>query len=98
MEVSNSPSYDNLIHYFQATHAEALRRLQEERATLTRFDNELKDLDEAIKNKKQAISDAELSLKKLEHDSQNLAKEKTTAVNFVANLEKLNEWIPEEKQ
>ena len=80
------------------THTEALQKLQEERATLTRFDNELNELDDVIKSKKQSISDAELSLKKLEHESQNLAKEKTAAVNFVANLEKLNEWIPEEQQ
>ncbi|THH05591.1 hypothetical protein EW145_g4689 [Phellinidium pouzarii] len=79
-------------------HAEALRKLQEERATLTRFDNELKELDGVIKDKKQAISDTELLLKKLEHDLQALTKDKTAAANFVANLEKVNEWIAEEKQ
>ena len=76
----------------------ALRKLQEERATLTRFDNELKELEEVIKGKKQAISDAELQLKKLEHDLQALGKDKVTAANFVANLEKMHEWIAEENQ
>lgn len=65
---------------------------------MTRFDNELKDLEEAIKAKKQAISDAELQLKKLEHDLQALAKDKITAANFVTNLEKMHEWIAEENQ
>ncbi|KAL5522254.1 SMC2 [Sanghuangporus sanghuang] len=82
----------------ERAHAEALRKLQEERATLTRFDNELKDLEDVIKNKKQAISDAELQLKKLEHDLQALAKDRVTAANFVANLEKMYEWIAEENQ
>lgn len=37
-------------------------------------------------------------MKKLEHDIQALAKDKTTAANIVANLEKLYEWISEEKE
>lgn len=82
----------------QRAHAEALQKLQEERATLTRFDNELKELEETIKDKKQANSDAELQLKKLEHELQALGKDKTTAANFVANLEKQFEWITEENQ
>ena len=72
--------------------------LNEERATLTRFDNELKALDEIIKAKKQASTDAELHLKKLEHDLQSLAKEKVASVNLIANLEKVHPWIVEEKQ
>jgi structural maintenance of chromosome 2 len=51
-----------------------------------------------IKNKKQAVSDAELQLKKFEHDMQTLAKEKTAATNFVANLEKQYDWIQDESE
>jgi len=65
---------------------------------LTRFDNELKELERVVKEKKQAISDADLQVKKLEHDIQNLAKEKTAATNFVANLERQYDWIVEECQ
>jgi structural maintenance of chromosome 2 len=36
--------------------------LLEERATLTRFDTELRELDEVIKAKKQTASDAEVSI------------------------------------
>jgi structural maintenance of chromosome 2 len=72
------------------------RKLQEERATLTAFDNELKDLDRVIKDKKQAVSDAELQLKKLEHDLQTLESDKTKAGKVVANLEAQFEWIAEE--
>jgi structural maintenance of chromosome 2 len=83
---------------WQAAHAKVERKLQEERATLTRFDNELKELDHVIKEKKQAVSDADLHMKKLEHDVQTLNKDKTAASNFVSNLEKQYEWIAEEHE
>ena len=82
----------------QASHAKAEKKLQEERATLTRFDNELKELERVIKTKKQAASDAELRLKKFEHDMQTLAKEKTAATNFVANPQKQFDWMRDESE
>jgi structural maintenance of chromosome 2 len=51
-----------------------------------------------IKEKKQAVSQAELNLKSLEHAIQVLGKEKTTAIHFVANLEKMYDWIAEESE
>jgi structural maintenance of chromosome 2 len=77
---------------------QAERRLQEERATLTRFDDELRELEGVIKEKKQAASDAELAAKRMEHEVQNLGKEKASALTFVSNLEKQYEWITEENQ
>jgi structural maintenance of chromosome 2 len=72
--------------------------LLEERATLTRFDTELRELDEVIKAKKQAASDAEVSIKKLEHDVQALAKEKASHITAATNLERQYEWIVEESK
>jgi len=80
----------------EAEHAEAERRLQEERATLTRFDTELRELDEVIKAKKQEAADADLAIKKLEHDVALLAKEKAGHVTGATNLEKQYDWIKEE--
>ncbi|KAH9957615.1 P-loop containing nucleoside triphosphate hydrolase protein [Russula dissimulans] len=77
-------------------HGEAEGRPQEERATLTRFDTELHDLDEVIKAKKQVASDAEVAIKKLEHDLQALAKERAGHVTAATNLERQYEWIAEE--
>lgn len=77
----------------QVSHAKAEKDLQEERATLTQFDNELKELELVIKGKKQTVSDAELQLEKLKYDVQTLVKEKTASTNFVANLEKQYDWI-----
>jgi structural maintenance of chromosome 2 len=49
-----------------------------------------------IKEKKQAVSDADLQLKKCELDVQALTKDKMAAVDFAANLEKQCDWIPDE--
>jgi structural maintenance of chromosome 2 len=51
-----------------------------------------------IKDKKHAVSQADLNLKSLEHTIQVLSKEKTTATNTVANLEKMHDWIAEESE
>ncbi|KAG6841176.1 hypothetical protein C0991_001101 [Blastosporella zonata] len=82
----------------EAAHAKAEKKLQEERATLSRFDNELKELANVIKEKKQIVIQAEIDVKGIEHGIQALAKDKAAAVNAVANLEKLNEWIAEDKE
>ena len=93
---------DTLYKYLQLTRQaelrEAERRLQEERAMLTRFDTELRELDEVIKAKKQAASDAEVTIKKLDHDLRALVKEKAGHVTVATNLEKQYEWIAEKSQ
>ncbi|KAG6919710.1 hypothetical protein DXG01_002656 [Tephrocybe rancida] len=81
----------------EAAHAKAEKKLQEERATLSRFDNEIKELANVIKEKKGVISQAELDNNGHTHAVQTLGKDMTTAANFVANLEKVNEWIVEDK-
>jgi structural maintenance of chromosome 2 len=88
----------NFCRLQQAEHGEAESRLQEERATLTRFDTELRDLDEVIKAKKQAAADADVSIKKVEHEVQALAKEKAGHLTGATNLEKQYDWIAEESQ
>ena len=87
-----------ILNVGKAKHAKALRNLQDEQATLTRFDNELKDLEGTIKAKKAAISDAELQLKQLEHDIQQLGKDRTSALHAVENLEKQYDWIEDEQE
>lgn len=51
-----------------------------------------------IKAKKQAAADAEVAIKKLEHEVQALVKEKAGHVTAAMNLEKQYEWIQEESQ
>jgi structural maintenance of chromosome 2 len=82
----------------QASYAKVEAKLQAERATLAGFDNELKDLEKVIKAKKQSISDADLELKKIEHDIQSLGKERTAAANHAQGLEKQFDWILDEQE
>jgi chromosome segregation ATPase len=79
-------------------HGEAERRLRVERATLTRLNIDLRELDEVIEAKEQAVSDAEVAIKKLNHEVQALASEKAGDVTAATNLEKQYEWIAEESQ
>ncbi|KAF8346307.1 condensin complex subunit SMC2 [Amanita rubescens] len=81
----------------EAAHAQAEAKLQEELATLSRFDNELKALDKVIKEKRAAVLQANLDIKESEHAIQTLGKERTAAMNFVTNLEKQYEWILQDK-
>ena len=72
--------------------------LQEECVTLMWFDMELCDLDEVIKVKKQAATDVDVLIKKVEHEVQALAKEKASHLMGATNLEKQYDWIAEESQ
>jgi structural maintenance of chromosome 2 len=51
-----------------------------------------------IKVKKQAAVDANVSIKKLEHEVQALAKEKAGHLVGAINLERQHDWIAEESQ
>lgn len=82
----------------QSDHKAAETKLKSEEAVLVAFDNELADLERDLKAKKQDISDAELSLKKLEHDLGLVEKEKATLVDHKVNLENRFQWILDEHQ
>lgn len=58
----------------------------------------MSDLEKDLRAKKQEISDAELSLKKLEHDIGIVAKEKLSAEGLQQNLENQFPWITDEHQ
>ncbi|KAI0034810.1 condensin complex subunit SMC2 [Vararia minispora EC-137] len=77
--------------------ATAEKKLKEERATLSRFDDELNDLENTVKGKKDEITKTELEKTKLEHDMQVAAKDKSSLEKAIVNLEKQYPWIPEEK-
>jgi len=67
-------------------------------ATLSRFDTELKELDRVIKEKKHLISQADRDVESYEQDLIQLDKDRKAAVTYVANLEKMNPWIGEDKE
>ncbi|KAF8512670.1 condensin complex subunit SMC2 [Hysterangium stoloniferum] len=85
------------VEAMEETYQEAERSLQEERATLTRFDDEVADLEQVIKNKREAAAEADLLHGKLEHEMETLRKDRTASTTKVRDLEKLYSWITEEK-
>jgi structural maintenance of chromosome 2 len=87
-----------VAHQLQKTYQEAERSLQEERATLTRFDDEVADLEQVIKDKRDAATEADLLHGKLEHEMETLKKDRTASTTKVRDLEKLYSWITEEKK
>ena len=89
---------DRAHSHSQVEHGEVERRLQEERETLIRFDAELRDLDEVIKVKKQAVVDTDVLVMKFKHDVQALAKEKAGYITGAINLENQHHWIAEESK
>lgn len=82
----------------QDAHDIAQAQLEEERAKLTSFDNELRDLDEAIRSKTSRITEEGLDMQKLGHQLDKLHKDQQAAAQMVANMEKEHEWILGEKQ
>ncbi|KAK0478715.1 condensin complex subunit SMC2 [Armillaria novae-zelandiae] len=77
----------------QRSYETAYQELEQERATLSRFDGQLKELEGVIRAKKKDLVDADADLTKLDHAIQNLEKERKAAVHQVDSLEKNYEWI-----
>ncbi|KAL1885688.1 Structural maintenance of chromosomes protein 2 [Paecilomyces lecythidis] len=78
-------------------HDIALAQLEDERAKLTGFDDELRDLEEAMRSKASRITEEGLEMQKLGHQLEKLHKDQQAAAQMVANMEKEHEWIADEK-
>ena len=79
------------------THDIAQAHLNDERAKLTGFDDELRSLEEASRSKASRITEEGLEMQKLGHQIEKFHKEQQTTVQTVANMEKEHEWIADEK-
>ena len=82
----------------QEAHDHVQAQLEDEQAKLTRFDDELRDLEEAKHSKSSQITEEGLELQKLGHQLDKLHKDQQNATQLVANMEKEHEWIHEEKE
>ncbi|KAF3061201.1 Structural maintenance of chromosomes protein 2 [Daldinia childiae] len=81
----------------QETHDLVQAQLDDERAKLTGFDDELHALEEAIRSKNSRIAEEGLEKQKLGHTVDKFHKEQQHAIQAVANMEKEFDWIAEEK-
>ncbi|KAI9860275.1 MAG: Structural maintenance of chromosomes protein 2 [Vezdaea acicularis] len=78
-------------------HDVAQAELDDERAKLTGFDDELRALDEAIGSKSSRITEEGLESQKLGHQIEKFHKEQQTAQQAVVHMESEHEWIADEK-
>ncbi|GAW20167.1 hypothetical protein ANO14919_096640 [Xylariales sp. No.14919] len=81
----------------QETHDVAQAELDDERAKLTGFDDELRALEDATRSKNARIAEESLEMQKLGHQVEKFNKEQQNAVQAVAHMEQEHEWIADEK-
>jgi structural maintenance of chromosome 2 len=81
----------------QETHDLAQAELDDERAKLTGFDDELRALEEATRSKNARIAEESLEMQKLGHQIEKFNKEQQNAVQIVATMEQEHEWIADEQ-
>ncbi|PSS25627.1 hypothetical protein M430DRAFT_56342 [Amorphotheca resinae ATCC 22711] len=79
------------------THDIAQAHLNDERAKLTGFDEELRSLEEASRSKSARITEEGLEMQRLGHQIEKFHKEQQAAEQTVAHMEKEYEWIADEK-
>lgn len=79
------------------THDTVQAELEDERAKLHQFDDELRALEEATRSKKARITEEGLEMQKLGHQIEKFHKEQQSAGENVARLEAEYEWIQDEK-
>ncbi|PHH88218.1 hypothetical protein CDD83_7809 [Cordyceps sp. RAO-2017] len=79
------------------THDAAQAQLDDERAKLHLFDDELRALDDAMRSKNARIAEGGLEKQKLGHQIERFHKEQQGAAESVARLESEHEWIHDEE-
>ncbi|KAI5841190.1 hypothetical protein DFP73DRAFT_557205 [Morchella snyderi] len=79
-------------------HDIALAHLEDERAKLTGFDEELRSLEEATRAKTARIAEEALEKQKLGHEIERFHKDQQTANDIVSHMEREHEWIEDERE
>ncbi|RFU28288.1 hypothetical protein B7463_g8052, partial [Scytalidium lignicola] len=75
----------------------AQAHLNDERAKLTGFDDELRAVEEASRSKASRITEEGLEMQKLAHQLEKFNKEQQAAAQTAAHMEKEHDWILDEK-
>jgi len=79
------------------THDAAQAQLDDERAKLHVFDDELRAVEEATRSKNARIAEEALEMQRLGHQVERFHKEQQAAVQSVAHMEEQHEWIADSK-
>ena len=75
----------------------AQAQLEDERAKLSGFDDELKSLEDTSKAKSKRITEESLELQKLGHQVEKFHKEQQQAAQALASMQSEHEWIADEQ-
>ena len=78
-------------------HDVALAALDDERAKLSGFDEELRSLEDTMKAKNNRITEESLELQKLGHQVEKYGKDQQAVSQSLAQMESEHEWIAEEQ-
>ena len=76
----------------------AQARLDDERAKLTGFDEEVKSLEDASRSKSKRITEESLEIQKLSHQIEKSHKDQQTATHLLREMEKEHPWIFDERE
>ena len=79
------------------THDLALAELDDERAKLSGFDEELRSLEDTIKLKNNRITEESLELQKLGHQVEKFGKDQQQSTQSLSQMENDHEWIKDEQ-
>ncbi|KAK0643618.1 RecF/RecN/SMC [Cercophora newfieldiana] len=79
------------------THDAAQAQLEDERAKLHVFDDELRAVEEATRSKNARIAEEALEMQRLGHQIERFHKEQQAAVQAVAHMEEQHDWIADSK-
>ncbi|PSK38131.1 hypothetical protein B9Z65_1322 [Elsinoe australis] len=79
-------------------HDVAAAQLEDERAKLSSFDNELAELDTTSSRKSKQITEEALEVQKLGHQIENFSKQQSTTKSQLEQLEKEHDWIADEAE
>lgn len=72
--------------------------LQSERDKLSAFNEEIKELGAATKQKMSEMTEANLQIQVLTHEVERFQKDKQAAQQIVTDMERKHEWIADNKQ
>lgn len=73
-------------------------KLDQERAALKAYQDQLDDLAKTISSITERIADIELKVKTTEHELANLSKDRAALETRLAEVEKFNPWVEDEKR
>ncbi|KAF9304322.1 Structural maintenance of chromosomes protein 2 [Mortierella antarctica] len=85
------------IRGLEKEHEQAHAEYEREKAQLTAYDKELKELEALTKQKSKTVAESQLELQNLTHETDRLSKEKTGLAQALQELVVSHDWIEDQK-